>query len=101
VRVAITLAGPEGVDKAPGVRSFARAQLPLTVPGGKGMAHAVVPADKILGLTVRAELVQEGVTWFSKGFHQPSVDIGVFQRCDGAPGTLCTAAGVPVAAAKQ
>jgi len=97
VRVAITLAGPEGVDKAPGVRGFARAKLPLTVPGAKGVAHAAVPAEKLLGLTVRAELVQEGVAWFSKGYHQPTIDVGVFQRCNGAAGTLCDAAGAPLA----
>lgn len=97
VRVGVTLAGPDGVDKAPGTRKFARAMLPMIVPGDTKEVVVKVPVPPLLGLGVRAELVQEGVAWWSRGFRQPVLDIGVFQRCNGAPDTLCDAAGGPVA----
>ena len=97
VRIAVTLAGPEGVDKAPGTRKFARAMLPLIAPGSTGQVVVKVPVEPLLGLSVRAELVQEGVAWWSRGFRQPVLNVGVFQRCDGAPNTVCDAAGAPVA----
>lgn len=97
VRVAVTLAGPEGVDKAPGTRKFARAMLPLIAPGSTGQVVVKVPVEPLLGLGVRAELVQEGVAWWSRGFRQPVLNLGVFQRCNGAPATVCDAAGAPVA----
>jgi hypothetical protein len=99
VRIAVTLAGPEGVDKAPGTRKFARAMLPLITPGSTGQIVVKVPVQPLLGLAVRAELVQEGVAWWSRGFKQPVLNVGVFQRCDGASNTVCDAAGAPVAAA--
>ena len=97
VRIAVTLAGPEGVDKAPGTRKFARAMLPLIAPGSTGRVVVKVPVEPLLGLAVRAELVQEGVAWWSRGFRQPVLNVGVFQRCGGAPNTVCDAAGAPVA----
>ena len=30
-------------------------------------------------------------------YGQPIVEVGPFQRCDGTPGTLCTADGTPLA----
>lgn len=98
VRLAITLAGPDGVDTAPGTRKFARAMLPLITEGTKGQAKVKVPVEPLLGLTVRAELVQEGIAWFSRAYKQPTLDIGTFQRCNSAAATLCDASGNPIPA---
>jgi hypothetical protein len=97
VQIAVTLAGPDGVDKAPGVRNFVRTKLPLIQAASKARVQVVMPAQPMLGLTPRLELVQEGVAWFGKRWKQPTLDLGVFQRCNGAEGTLCDSAGVPVA----
>lgn len=96
VRLAITLAGPEGVDRAPGTRSFHRAQLPLIAPGDSAVVTARAPAAPIDGLMVQVELVQEGIAWWGKSYGQPTLDIGRFQRCDGAASSLCDADRVPL-----
>lgn len=96
VQLAIHLAGPEGVDKPPGKRLVARASLPLIVEGSSGLVKARVPAEQVLGQTIRVELFQEGVGWFGRRYNQPTLDIGTFQRCDGASGTLCDASGTPL-----
>lgn len=100
VQLAATLAGPDGVDKAPGVRDFVRVRLPLVQPGGEANVRVRIPAAKILGLDLKLELVQETVAWFGRRYGQPGLDVGVFQRCDGAAATLCDASGTPVRAAE-
>lgn len=98
VQLAINIAGPDGVDKAPGKRGVARAKLPLIVEGTKAKSSRVmVPVAPLLGMKVQAELVQEGVAWFGRAYKQPVLDLGTFQRCNGAPATLCDASGKPVA----
>lgn len=96
VQLGVTLAGPDGVDKAPGRRDFVRAKLPLVQPGSTATVGVAVPAADILGLAVNAELVQERVAWLGRKFQQPVLEIGTFQRCDGGENTLCDASGVPV-----
>lgn len=96
VQLAATLAGPDGVDKAPGRRDFVRVRLPLVQPGASSTVGVRIPAEEILGLAVKLELVQEHVGWFGKRYGQPVLDAGVFQRCDGGEQTLCDSGGVPV-----
>lgn len=98
VQLAATLAGPDGVDKAPGVRDFVRVRLPLIQPGATANVGVRLPAEKILGLGVKLELVQETVAWFGRRYGQPVLDVGVFQRCNDAAATLCDAGGTPVRA---
>lgn len=99
VQLGVTLAGPEGVDKAPGRRDFVRARLPLVQPGDTVKVGLQVPAAEILGLAVKAELVQERVGWFGRNYQQPVLEIGTFQRCNGDEKTLCDASGTAVAPA--
>ena len=101
VQLGVTLAGPEGVDKAPGRRDFVRARLPLVQPGSSARVGLQVPAAEILGLALNAELVQERVGWFGRQYKQPVLEIGTFQRCGDAANTLCDASGTPVAAAPE
>ena len=96
VNVAVTLAGPDGVDEAPGVRTFQRKALPLIPEGSAGKVKLRVPADKIEGLTVRLELVQEGVAWWGK-WKQPTLDVGTFKRCSDPANGMCTGDGAPLA----
>ena len=97
VQLAVNLAGPEGVDKAPGKRLVGRASLPLIQPGSSGMVKVHVPAEAAMGQTVRVELFQEGVGWFGRRYNQPTLDIGTFERCKDGAGTLCDTSGSPVA----
>jgi len=96
VNLGAMLVGPDGPDVAPGVRDFIRAPLPVTVPGSQVEVPMSLPAAALLGLPIRLELVQEGVSWFGN-YGQPSLDIGAFQRCGGAEGSLCDADGQAVA----
>lgn len=100
IQLGISLAGPEGVDKAPGTRGFVRAKLPLIHPGQTEQVTVNVSAEAALGLQVQAELVQEGVAWFGRKYGRPTLDLGTFQRCANAAGTLCNAFGDPIAAAE-
>ncbi len=96
VNLGAMLVGPEGPDAPPGLRDFVRAPLPLMAPGTQAEVDISLQAEPLLGLPVRLELVQEGVNWFS-AYGQPSLDIGLFQRCDATPGTLCTEDGQALA----
>lgn len=97
VWMALHLAGPQGIDKPPGKRLVGRARLPLIVEKSTGTVHARIPASKILNYTLRVELFQERVGWFSS-YGQPTMDVGVFVRCKGAPQTLCDASDTPLPA---
>lgn len=99
VQLGMTLAGPQGVDKEPGQRNFVRAKLPLVQPGASEEIVVQVPADKIIGLALNAELVQERAGWFGRNYKQPVLEIGTFQRCDGVEKSLCDASGLPLAPA--
>lgn len=92
VNLGAMLVGPEGPDVTPGVRDFIRAPLPLLAPYTQAEIPMSLPAQPLIGLPIRLELVQEGVSWFG-AYGQPSLDIGPFQRCDGMEGTLCTTDG--------
>lgn len=96
VRLAINLAGDQGVDTAPGTRSFQRAKLPLIVPGESAVVTARAPAGPADGLTIQVELVQEGIAWWGKAYKQPTLDIGRIQRCNGAADRLCDADNLPL-----
>jgi hypothetical protein len=97
VQLAVNLAGPEGVDTAPGKRLVGRAMVPLIQPGSTGVAKVHLPADAALGQIVRVELFQEGVGWFGRRYNQPTLDIGTFERCKAAARSLCDTSGSPVA----
>jgi hypothetical protein len=98
VRLGITLAGPKGVDVAPGKRDFQRAILPMVIPGSSVQAKVRVPAGPLIGLTVRVEPIQEGAGWFGRAYKMSTLDVGTFQRCNGSAKSLCDGAGVPLAA---
>lgn len=100
VQLGVTLAGPEGVDKAPGKRDFVRAKLPLTKPGGTAQVTVEIPAEAALGLQVQVELVQEDVAWFGRRYGHPTLEVGTFQRCVDEPSTLCNTSGERVAPAE-
>lgn len=95
----VMLVGPDGPDKVPGNRNFVRVPLPLVAPGSQIEVDAVLPAEPLLNLAVRADLVQENVSWFA-GYGYATLEIGTFQRCDGEPRTLCDDNGNPVIAAQ-
>ena len=95
VQLGVTLAGPDGVDAAPGVRDFGRVRLPLIEAGDSARVTVRVPVEPLLGLTVRLELVQELVAWFGLHHQEPTLDVGTFARCaDGK--ALCDAGGQPL-----
>lgn len=96
VQVGVVLAGPEGADTPPGRRDFVRVPLPLVQPGSSANIGVQVPAKEILGLGVQLDIVQERVGWFGRDHGKPTLEVGTFQRCDGAEGTLCDASGTPL-----
>lgn len=96
VQLGTMLIGPQGVDTPPGNRDFVRTRLPLLQPGSSTEVEAELPVPALLGLPLRLELVQEGVSWFGV-YGEPSLDLGPYARCADDPIALCDAAGAPVA----
>jgi hypothetical protein len=96
VNLAALLLGPNGPDKAPGLREFVRVHLPPIAPGERKTLEADLPGDSLKGQTVEFNLVQEGVAWFS-GAGQAGLTLGAYSRCSDASKTLCDAAGTSVA----
>lgn len=95
VRLGAMLIGPNGPDQLPGKRDFARIDLPNIAPGGSAEIQAKLPAAALIGLPIRFDLVQEGVSWFS-AYGQPTLDIGPFKRCGDAEKSLCDVGGHPI-----
>jgi hypothetical protein len=95
VNLAALLLGPDGPDKAPGLREFVRVHLPLIAPGEQRPVQVVLPAKALKGQTVQFFLVQEGVAWFS-GPGQSPLTLGAYSRCNGMANTLCDATGAAV-----
>lgn len=95
VRLGAMLMGPDGPDKAPGNRDFKRIDLPMIAPGSSAEVEAKLPAADLVGLSVRFDLVQEGVNWFSV-YGQPTLDIGPYKRCEGQDKSLCDDKDQPV-----
>jgi hypothetical protein len=95
VSLAVNLVGPEGVDVAPGSRSFRRAKLPLIVEGTSAKVQVRVPAEDVDGIPLQLELVQEGVAWWGK-YKQNPVDVGPFHRCEGENAGMCDAKNAPI-----
>lgn len=102
VRLGAMLAGPDGVDKAPGKRDFKRLDLPEITPGANAIIHAQVPVKPLLSLALQVDAVQERVAWFGRAYGKPVLDIGTFKRCAAEGMTLCDQTGqaVPDAGAK-
>lgn len=96
VRLGVMLMGPEGADKAPGVRDFQRMGIPVIAPGTSAEVTGEIPVAPLLGLGVRLELVQEGVNWFAS-YGEVPLDLGTLQRCPDAAATVCDADGQPLA----
>ncbi len=96
VHLGTMLVGPQGVDTPPGNRDFVRTRLPLLQPGSSAEIEAELPVPALLGLPLRFELVQEGVSWFG-AYGEPSLDLGPYARCADDPIALCDAAGAVVA----
>ena len=98
VRLGLVLAGPEGVDKAPGKLNFKRVALPKVVPDAQVTVHAQAPVKPLLGLQLKVDVVQEGVAWFGRKYGKPVLDVGSFERCAQGGQTLCDSSGTPVSA---
>jgi hypothetical protein len=96
VHLGTMLVGPQGVDTPPGNRDFVRTRLPLLQPGSSAEVDAELPVPALLGLPLRLELVQEGVSWFG-AYGEPSLDLGPYTRCAEDPIALCDPAGAPIA----
>lgn len=96
VNLAALLLGPNGPDKAPGLREFVRVHLPVISPGAQKTVEADLPAESLKGQTVQFQLVQEDVAWFS-GAGQAALTLGAYSRCGDATKILCDTAGTPVA----
>lgn len=96
VRLGVMLLGPEGPDKAPGNREFKRIAIPVIPAGSRAEVTAELPVQPLLGLGVRAELVQEGVNWFS-AYGEAPLDVGTFSRCGDADTAVCGADGQALA----
>lgn len=98
VHLGVLLVGPEGPDKAPGLRDFVVVPLPLIGMGETKTVEAKLPAKALDGQTVQFQLLQGGVSWFD-GFGQQPLNTGAYSRCKGddANKTLCDSAGAPVA----
>ena len=95
VNLAALLLGPNGPDKAPGLREFVRVHLPSISPGERKTIEADLPGESLKGQTVQFQLVQEGVAWFG-GADQTVLKLGAYSRCSEAAKMLCDAAGTPV-----
>ena len=70
-----------------------RDTLPVIGEGESGEVRVEVPAESILGKSLRLDLFQQNVAWFGKNYGLPVLLAGPFSRCDGAEGTLCNSDG--------
>lgn len=96
IRLGVILAGPDGVDKAPGKRDFKRVNLPEIAPDGHAVVQAQIPVEPLLGLAVKVDALQERVVWFGPAYGKPVLDVGTFKRCSAEGMTLCDQAGQAV-----
>lgn len=96
VNLAALLLGPEGPDKAPGLRDFVRVPLPVIAKGTQSVVQVKLPAESLKGQKVQFQLVQEGVAWFN-GFDQAPLDLGRYSRCNSGAKALCDGSDTPVA----
>ncbi|CAD0306938.1 glycosyltransferase [Xanthomonas hortorum] len=95
VNLAISLLDSSGAVSA---KDFVRAQLPADgIPAGTSAeVIAEVPAQAVVGKSLRFGLVQEGVAWFSDFKIEP-LDYGPFTSCaDQGKQTICGAGGKPL-----
>lgn len=96
VNLGAILLGPNGPDEAPGNRDFLRLAIPVIPAGSSAEVTGEFPAEQLLGLGLRFELVQESVGWFA-AYGEPTLDLGDFDRCAGESATLCGPDGQPLA----
>ncbi|MCC4614629.1 glycosyltransferase [Xanthomonas campestris pv. asclepiadis] len=95
VNLAISLVDSSGAVSA---KDFVRAPLPADgIPAGASAeVIAEVPAQAVVGKSLRFGLVQEGVAWFSDFKIEP-LDYGPFTSCaDQGKQTICGAGGKPL-----
>lgn len=79
-------------------RDFVRARIPEIAAGASADVTVEVPAKDVVGNSIRLELVQEKVAWFSS-FGVAPFDFGPFTSCDAnGVATVCGADGKPLAA---
>lgn len=79
-------------------RDFVRARIPEIAAGASADVTVEVPAKDVVGNSIRLELVQEKVAWFSS-FGVAPFDFGPFTSCDAnGAATVCGADGKPLAA---
>lgn len=79
-------------------RDFVRARIPEIGAGASADVTVEVPAKDVVGSSIRLELVQEKVAWFSS-FGIAPFDFGPFTSCDAnGVATVCGADGKPLAA---
>jgi hypothetical protein len=86
------------MDGAVAKQDFLRIPFPAALdPGQRVVMPVTFPAAPTIGGIVVVDGVQEGVSWFSS-YDKPVLEVGQFQRCDGAAQSLCAADGTPVGA---
>lgn len=69
------------------VNDLARADIPVTPPGGHAAINIALPLDQSLGHLIQILPVQEAVNWFDQFGVKPLV-LGPFQQC-ADPGRIC------------
>lgn len=79
VNIGVQIAGQDGGAQSEGsIRDFSRTPLPIIEPGASASVLVVVPADpRANGRKLIIDVVQEGVSWFSK-LGQPTLEVGPF-----------------------
>ncbi|PPU77911.1 glycosyltransferase [Xanthomonas cucurbitae] len=95
INLAISLVDSSGTVST---KDFVRAPLPAEgiAAGASAEVIAEVPAQAVVGKSLRFGLVQEGVAWFSDFKIEP-LDYGPFTSCaDQGKQTLCGAGGKPL-----
>lgn len=77
VNIGVQIVGNDGTTASEGgVRDFSRTPLPVIEPGASASVLVVVPADaRVNGRKLKLDVVQEGVSWFSK-LGQPVLEVG-------------------------
>lgn len=78
-------------------RDFVRASVGELPPGESMDVVVEVPAKEVVGNSVRFDLVQERVSWFSS-MGQQTVDYGPVSECATGDGSLCGPDGTAIAA---
>lgn len=93
VRLGVQLVGQDG---APVKVDFIRANLPEIAPGSAAEIVVEIPADAVVGYSLRVLPVQEGVAWFDS-LGQSALVIGPLETCPDGTINFCKTDPAPAA----